>query len=337
MKRGVTIKDIAAKLNMSVSTVSKSLNDDPTISAATKERVKQLATEWNYIPNEAARNLKLNKTFTLGLIIPSMMDQFYTLAINGAEKLAGLEKYQVIVSQTHEDAETEERIVDLMKRTRVDGVIVVITKARQDMSIFRTLEDIGIPVVFFSRPPADDIFDYVSSDNEGGAFKATDFLVKKGHKRIGHLMGPASMPVSQMRLLGYKRALEENGMPFDNELVKAVDLTETSTQEAIEQFMEMKDAPTAIFAFKNYITLDAIEYLKSNHPKKLKQIDFTGFGNLPLFRYLDHKPIAIIEESAYEMGEAAAALLLDILRMGQPFGVRVAQHVKLNCRLVTEF
>ena len=124
----VTIKDIAAKLNMSFSTVSKALNNDPSISTPTRERVKQLAADWNYIPNEAARHFKLNKTFTLGLIIPNMLDQFFVLAINGAEKIAARENYNVIISQSHEDPTNEERIVDLMKRNRVDGLIVVITK-----------------------------------------------------------------------------------------------------------------------------------------------------------------------------------------------------------------
>ena len=182
MKKGVTIKDIALKLNMSVSTVSKALNNDLSISTPTKERVKQLANDWNYIPNEAARHFKLSKTFTLGLIIPNMLDQFFVLAINGAEKIAAIEKYNVIISQSHEDPANEERIVDLMKRNRVDGLIVVITKKTEDMSPFLKLKNIGIPLVFFARPPKDDSFDYVTADNEGGAFKATEYLIKKGHK-----------------------------------------------------------------------------------------------------------------------------------------------------------
>lgn len=334
MKKGVTIKDIAIKLNMSVSTVSKALNEDPSISQLTKERVKKLANEWNYIPNEAARNFKLSKSFTLGLIIPNMMDQFYALAINGAEKVAGVEKYNVIISQSNEDPEREEKIVDLMKRNRVDGLIVAISKNTQDMSTFEKLESVGIPVVFFARPPRDDSFDYITSDNEGGAFKATEFLIKKGHKRIGHLMGPESMPVSFNRLDGYKRALEKYKIPFDAQLVKSVDLTEQSTFAAMSRFMKMKSPPTAFFTFKNYVSLDAIEFLKKKYPEQLNNIDFAGFGNLPLFQYLDHKPVASIEESSYEMGEAAARLLFTIIKNQEPLETRVVQHVQINCKLL---
>src|SRR5258705_10196887 len=110
-----------------------------------------------------------------------------------------------------------------MKRSRVDGLMVVITKKSQDMLLFLNLKNIGIPVVFFARPPKDDSFDYVTADNEDGAFKATEYLIKKGHKRIGHLMGPESMAVSQLRLQGYKTAMQKNKIGFDPDLVKAVD------------------------------------------------------------------------------------------------------------------
>jgi DNA-binding LacI/PurR family transcriptional regulator len=331
LKKAITIKDIAAKLNMSFSTVSKALNNDASISVATRERVKKLAAEWNYIPNEAARHFKLNKTFTLGLIIPNMLDQFFATAINGVEKIASAEKYNVIVSQTQEDEQKQGQMIDLMKRNRVDGLIIAITKNTEDMTPFKNMANIGIPVVFIARPPKDDSFDYVSTDNEGGASKATKFLLKKGHKRIAHLMGPDSLNVSHTRLRGYKSALVENRIVYDPALVKSVDLTRESTFEAMKQLMAMKNPPTAIFTFKNYISLDAIEYLKRHLPKKLSKIDFAGFGNLPLFEYLDHKPIASIEESSFEMGEEAARLLFHIMRQEDR---QAAQHVQIRSNLV---
>ncbi len=334
MKKAVTIKDIALKLNMSVSTVSKALSNDLTISIPTRERVKKLANEWNYTPNEVARHFKLNKTFTLGLIIPDMLDEFYVLAINGAEKVAAMEKYNVIISQSHEDPAREENIVDLMKRNRVDGVIVAITKKTQDMTPFKKLEDIGIPVVFFARLPKDDSFDYVTADNEDGALIATEFLIKKGHNRVGHLMGPELMTVSNIRLQGYKTALQKNNIGFDPDLVKIVDLTEESTFLAMGQFMKMKSPPTAIFTFKNYISLDAIEYLKKKFPVMVEKFDFTGFGNLPLFRYLDHKPLASIEENSYQIGFEAAQLLFRNINLPKSEEKINPHHIKVPCKLV---
>lgn len=332
MKKGITLKDIARRLNMSVSTVSKALSGNITISEATKERVQKLAGEWNYIPNEAARHFKLNKTFTIGLIIPVMLDQYYVLAINGAEKVAVMEQYNVIISQSHEDPANEEKILDLMKRHRVDGLIIAITKNTRDTSPFHKLKYLGIPIVFIARTPKDDAFNYVSSNNAEGAFKATAYLVKKGHQRIAHLMGPETITASHSRLQGYKEALQKHNLPFDAGLLQVVDLTEQSTFAAMRRFMKMKSPPTAVFTFKNYISLDAIEYLKREHPQQLGTMDFVGFGNLPLFQYLDHKPTASIDENSYEIGVAAARLLFQVIK--EENDPPVAQHIQIPCKLV---
>ncbi|MEO6135444.1 MAG: LacI family DNA-binding transcriptional regulator [Ginsengibacter sp.] len=316
MRKAVTLKDIAKRLNMSISTVSKALNNDPSISGMTTERVKKLVAEWNYIPNEAARHFKLKRTFTIGLIIPTMLDEFYIPAINGAENIAVSEKYNVIILQSHEDPSNENKILELMMRNRVDGLIVAITKKTVDLSAFLKMQSAGIPVVFFVRPPNENIFDYVIVDSEGGAFTATEFLINKKHKRIGHLMGPPSLAISHLRLNGYKQALKKNKIKFDPELVIDVNLTEEATFSAMAKFMKMKNPPTAIFSFKNYINLDAIEFLKKNYPKKVGKIDFTGFGNLPLFRYLDHKPVASIEENPFQIGLEAAKLLIKKIDSG---------------------
>lgn len=334
MKKGVTLKDIAVKLNMSVSTVSKALSDDRSISAATRERVKKLAAEWQYIPNEAARHFKQNKSFTFGLIIPDLMDQFYVLAINGVEEVAAQNKYNVIVSQSHEDAAKEAGIVDIMIRSRVDGVIVAISKNTTDMSPFRKLIHTGIPVVFIARAPTEPSFDYVSADNEDGAMKAVEFLFKRGHKRIAHLMGPRGMPVSLYRLKGYQNALAKRGIAYDAALVKEIDFTEAGTHKAVRSLMRMKQPPTAIFVFKNYVSLEAIGYLKKHHPDKLDKIEMAGFGNLPILQYLDHKPVASIEENSHLMGTEAAQLLLQNMELPDSEERKTSKNIKVLCRVV---
>ncbi len=334
MKKGITIKDIAKKLNMSVSTVSKALNNDTSISALTKERVHQLAKEWNYNPNEAARHFKLNKSFTIGIIIPNLLDQFYVLAINGVEAIAEKENYNVILSQSHEEVNNEEKITNVMIRNRVDGVIVAITKNTVDMLLFQKLITMGIPVVCIAREPKNSSFNYVLSNNGEGAFKATGYLSRKGHRRIAHIMGPQVMQTSQVRLQGYKDALLKNNIPIYPELIKEVDFSERSTANAMKELMKSTSPPTAIFAFKTYITLDAIDFLKRTYPDKVDNIDFVGFGNLPLLQYLDHKPIASIEESSYEMGEEAARMLFQIINQQNGKQKQAEQHILIPCKLV---
>jgi len=334
MKKGVTIKDMAKRLNMSISTVSKALSNDASISILTKERVHTLAQEWNYIPNEAARHFKLNKSFTVGLIIPNLLDQFYVLAINGVESVAEKENYNVILSQSQEDVDKEEKITNVMIRNRVDGVIVAITKNTVEMRLFEKLISLGIPVVCIAREPKSASFNYVLSNNQEGAYKATDFLIKKGHRRIAHIMGPLSMQTSKVRFEGYKQALQKHKIPIDPELVKVVDFTETATGTAMKELMKLASPPTGIFTFKNYITLDAIYYLKRKYPDMVDKIDFVGFGNLPLLQYLDHKPLASIEESSYEMGEEAARLLFQMINEKADVEIETSQHIQIPCKLV---
>lgn len=262
MKKGITLKDIARKLNMSISTVSKALSSDHSISSLTKERVEKLAKEWGYIPNESARNFALNKSLTIGLIIPDLNDQFFVAAINGVEEIAEKENYNIILGQTHEDVMKEEKIGNVMIKNRVDGLIIAITKNTDDMAVFEKFKSVGIPVLCIVRQPKNCSFNCVSINNKEGAFKATNFLIEKGHRRIAHIMGPESLQISQLRLEGYKQALNENQISFDRELVKVVDFSNQQTDTAIHELMKLHSPPTAIFTFKNYITLDAIEFLK---------------------------------------------------------------------------
>ena len=313
MKKAIRLKDIAKKLNMSISTVSKSLSDHHSISLLTKERVKKAAQELDYVANESARHFQLNKRFTIGLIIPDLLDQFFVKAINGIEEIAIKENYNIIMAQSHEDLKKEENIANVMIRNRVDGLIVAVTKHTVDMELFQKFKVVGIPVIFIVREPQNRSFNYVSVNNVEGAFKATDFLIKKGHQRIAHIMGPKTLQISHIRLEGYQRALAENNIRLDLKLVKEVDFSKTETEKAMRQLMKLKIPPTAIFTFKNDITLDAITFIKQAYPEKLALIDFTDFGNLPLFEYLENKPIASIDENFYEVGKQAAMLLFEMI------------------------
>ena len=196
MKKGIRLKDIATKLNMSISTVSKSLNSDQSISPLTKRRVEELAKQWGYVPNESARHFKLNKTFTIGVILPDLTDQFYVAAINGVENIAEGEKYNIILGQTHEDVSKEENIANVMLKNRVDGLIVAVTKDTVDMTFFEKFNSVGIPVVCIIREPNNHSFNCVSINNEEGGFKATNFLIEKGHRRVAHIMGPKTLQIS---------------------------------------------------------------------------------------------------------------------------------------------
>ena len=153
VKKVPTIKEIAKRLNVSVSTVSRALHDHPSIGLRTRMQVQQVAKEINYEPNQAAIFFKQGKTFTLGVIIPNLQEQYFSIAINGIEKMAIENNYNVLISQSHDDPKREKQIVETMRRNRVDGIIVSVSKNSGDYKHFQELEQFNIPVVFFDRAP----------------------------------------------------------------------------------------------------------------------------------------------------------------------------------------
>ncbi len=332
VKKGVTIKDIAKKLNMSVSTVSKALSNHANISDLTKERVRRLAKDWNYVPNEAARHFKQSKSFTLGVVIPDLIDQFFVAAIRGVEEIAGKHKYQVIIAQSHEDPDKEEQIIKNLISNRVDGVIITISKNTNKSDLFTQLEQNGIPVVFLTRSFGQPIFNNVTADNIHAGSLAIDYLYQLGHRRIAHLMGPKILSTSHQRLEAYKKALEKLKIDFDLQLLREIDFSEEKTHQAMRELLKVKNPPTAFFVFKTYVSLDAINYVKIHHPKLLPKIDIIGFGNLPLIKYLDIKPKASLEENSYEMGLKAASLLMKLIN--NPTGSEPPVSIKIPCELI---
>jgi len=334
MKKGITLKDIARKLNMSVSTVSKSLNNDQAISTFTRERVRELADKWNYVANESARHFKLNRSFTIGLIIPDLQDHFFVKAINGIEAVAGKENYNILLAQSHESTCKEQSVVNMMIRNRVDGLIAAVTKNTTDMTVFEKCRTVGIPVIYIVREPVEKHASFVSVNNVEGAFKATRFLIKKGHSRIAYIMGPETMPISMARLEGYKQALQNSSIPFDKDLVQVVNFSEEETEKAMHALMKLKHPPTGIFTFKNDISLDAISFLKRKYPERLGKIDFTDFGNLPLFKYLDYKPVASVVEDFFEVGRQAAVLMLKMIAENKTTEEVWYSNVKIPCKLI---
>jgi LacI family transcriptional regulator len=250
------------------------------------------------------------------------------------EEIVEKEHYNIILNQTHEDVVKEENIANSMIKNRVDGVIVAVTKNTVDLSFLDKFKLVGIPVMCIVREPKKHSFSCVSINNREGAFKATRFLIEKGHRRIAHIMGPETLQISHLRLEGYKQALEENNTPVHKNLIRVVDFTKPQTEKAMTELMQLKSPPTGIFTFKNCITLDAIGFLKKHYPERINSIDFTDFGNLPLFDYLEKKPAASIQEDFYEVGKQAAVLLFQMINEETSVSTQEPTNLEIPCELI---
>lgn len=332
-KKLPTIKEIARQLNISVSTVSRALHDHASIGLRTKARVKQLAEELGYEPNQTAIFFKQRKTFTIGVVLPYLIEDFFAGAISGIEDVAIQHKYNVLVGQSHDDVDREKAIITAMKNQRVDGIIVSLSKHTRNLDHFQALEKYQIPVVFFDRVPASNDFNKVAFDMPEGTHQAISFLMKKGHRRIGIINGPKEMKSSKERTDTYMNVLQKKRLKIDLSLVAYCNLTKQGTAEAMETLLNLKQPPTAILAINDYVALDAIQYAKSRNLVNNKDIYFVSYANLPITGYLENPPMASLEQYPKKQGAKAAEILFDLIQRGEEEAPR-PQNILIQGELV---
>ena len=332
-QKPATIKEIAQRLNVSVSTVSRALHDHPSIGLRTKMQVQKLAEELHYEPNQAAISFKQGKTMTLGVILPSLGEEFFSMAINGIEDVATQNKYTVLIGQSHDNTEREVQIVDTMRRHRVDGLIVSLAKTTKSYEHFEQLEKYNIPVVFFDRVPGNPAAYTVSCNLQNSSVELVDWLVQQGHKKIGFIKGPDAILHSRERLIGYQEGLKKHRIKPDTAFVVATDLSVTKTNDAMHKLLALKNRPTAVIAFNDYVALDAIKYARSQGVRINKDISFVSYANLPITSYMDYPPVASVEQFPYQQAEKATQILLQLITTKEA-GDSIPRKVILESKVI---
>lgn len=300
-------------LHLSVSTVSRALHDSKNISPATIKRVKEVAAELEYEPNQTAMFLQSGKTLTLGVILPHLSEAFFSQAISGIEDFASEHNYNVLMGQSHDDTDREKKIVEAMKNHRVDGLLVSIAKTTKDFSHFEVLKKYDIPVVFFDCVPEIDDVHSVTCKLEAGMNEAVEFLSKKGHSRIAYISGPRDLLANRERMAGYQSSLKLLHIGYNPQYVVHSDLSKESTHYAMQNLLSLKEGPTAVIAFNDYVALDAMQYASKMNIRINKDISFVSFSNLPVYNYMENPPLASVEQFPYRQGQRATELLLEIL------------------------
>lgn len=313
MDKVITIKEIASRLNISPSTVSRALHDHKSIGLRTKTNVKKMAKELNYEPNQTAIFFQQRKTFTIGVILPELSEAFFSSAISGIEDCANKHSYTVLMGQSHDNADREKQLVETMKNHRVDGLIVSITKNTVSYEHFENIKKYDIPVVFFDRIPNMQNIHYVACNMASGTTQAFNFLRKLGHKTIGMINGPMNLLASKERLEGYRNALTKARLKYDPSLIMSCDLSRESVYRVTEKLLQLKKKPTAIIAFNDYVLLDAVNAAKKMKLKINKDISFVSYANLPIGNYSAHPPLASVEQFSYQQGHKAMQIILDLL------------------------
>jgi DNA-binding LacI/PurR family transcriptional regulator len=313
MNKLPTIKEIATKLNISASTVSRALHDHPSIGWVTTMRVKRLAEQLNYEPNFSAISFKQRKTFTIGVLLPNLSEIFFSKAISGIEEFASTKKYNVLMGQSLDDPERELRIVESMKNHRVDGMIVSVSKNTTCFDHFEQLQHYNIPIVFFDCVPERRDVHYSACNLESGMLKAIDAMVGKGIRDIALINGPADLHASKQRQQIYYKGLKMHDIPFNPQLMCSTDLSKAGNEAAVQALLSQEHPPKAIITFNDYLALDAIMVAKSKGLVINKDIYFISFANLPIWSYMSDRPFASIEQFPQMQAEKATEILFSLL------------------------
>ncbi|WP_047550568.1 LacI family DNA-binding transcriptional regulator [Psychroserpens sp. Hel_I_66] len=310
MKKKVTIYDIAKKLELTAATVSRALNNNIKISEKTRKLVQDTATEMNYEQNTLARALKSGKSYNVGVIVPRIDSNFFASVIRGIEEELYPKGYHVIICQTHDQEKLETGNINSLLNAQVDGILMSISNSKTKNKIFNNIAQKQVPLIFFDRKKDISGVSSVTIDDFSGSYIATKHLIEQGCKRIAHLSNDRSLEIFKNRYLGYKQAIIDHGLEFDESLVIETFSKVDEGRKVTKQLLNMAIPPDAIFSSSDFTALGAIEEIKESGLRIPEDISVIGFSNEPFTRFMELS-ITSVDQSPIEMGRRAAKLFLE--------------------------
>lgn len=312
----ITLKDIAYQLGISVTTVSKALKGRSDVSEKTKVTVQNLAKELNYTPNSVAVNLRTKNTRTIGVIIPTIVHQFFSKVIDGIIDEAEKQGYFVITLQSNENLEFEKKQLDLLLRKRVDGILISLSNETIKFDHLTDILKKDIPIVMFDKIGKLVPCSKVIIDDRKAAYDAVSHLINQGYKRIAHFRGGLTPQNSIDRFLGYKKALENNGLTFDPSLVYICGNNsdfDDGYKNAEKLFKEHKNNVDAVFAITDVVAVGIIKYCNDNKIKIPADIAVFGFSNWFMSSVISPS-LSTVVQPGFEMGRKSTEILIDEIK-----------------------
>jgi LacI family transcriptional regulator len=314
-QREITIYDIAKHLQISATTVSRGLKNHPAINKNTRKKIADAAKELGYRSNTFASSLRSNRTHTIGVIVPRLNSNFMSAVLAGMEDAASRENYNLIITQSLEKREKEKANAHTMFNKRVDGLLISLAYDTENISHLQPFFNKGIPVVFFDRTYPHAESTSILIDNFKAAYDVTKHLLEQGCKRIMHLGGNMLRDVYSERLRGYKKALQDHKIPFDEKLIYISNLNEQAGSDAAENILKMRPGkrPDAVFGANDTVTVHCMIYLKAAGIKIPGDIAFAGFNNDPISKVIEPN-LTTVNYSGYHVGEVAVMNLINHLK-----------------------
>lgn len=313
MKRKVTLKQIARELDVSISTVSKSLKNSPEISEDTRLKVQAFAKLYNYKPNNIALSLKNKKTKTIGIIIPEIVHHFFATVISGIEQVANETGYNVIVCLSNESFDKEVINLEMLANGSTDGFIMSLSKETQQKKDFHHLQEVinqGMPIVMFDRITNEILTDKVIIDDQLSAYQAVSHLIEEGRKKIALITTVDYVSVGKLRTDGYLKALSDHSIPINNDLIIKIEDIENCS-EAINDLITNQDID-AVFAVNELFAVVAIKAASKQEIKIPEEMSVIAFTDGIISKF-SSPTITTVSQNGVKMGRKAAEMLIERL------------------------
>ncbi len=305
----VTIKDIARALNISISTVSRALRGLPEIHPDTRNAVMKLAEELDYQPNQLAKNLVKSRTKTIGVVFPNLSYHYFSAMLNSIEETAMQAGYSVLVTQTNESYVRETVCIENLLRSRVEGLIISLSRDTVYLDHVEKLIKREIPVVLVDRTAESLPTTRVIVDNQAAAFKATEHLIKQGCRRIGFLAGPAQLSLSQQRIDGYLKATAQYGVMAGEQYIRYCDYTSENTIVQTLSLMSLPQPPDGVVAISDRIAYPALYAMQQKGLSVPADVAVVSFNNEPVSAFFS-PALSSVSQPIAEMAQETVRLLL---------------------------
>lgn len=330
-----TLKEIADQLGISITTVSKSLKGYSDVSEKTKKAVIELAQKLHYSPNSFAVNLRTKESKTIGLIIPTLVHDFFSSVIKGILEEAEKRDYLVIILQSNEKIEFEKKQINLLLNKRVDGILMSLSNETGDFEHLKSIIAHKTPLVLFDKIAKLVNCSKITINDKKAAYDAVCYLIKKGYKKIAHFRGSYLPQNAIDRFLGYKKALEDNGIPYDSSLVYVCE-NNADFEDGYDNAKKVtKEHPEidAIFAVTDLVAIGIIKYFNEIEISIPQRIAVLGFSNWFMSSVISPK-LSTIDQPGFEIGRRSAAILFDEINLKKKNLPVIFQSIELETNII---
>jgi len=330
-RKTVTIHDIAQIAGVSISTVSRVINDNPTVKQKTRNRVQNVLEELHYEKQKSTSRKRFIASKIIGLIIPDILNPFFTVLIKGIENAAKIQGYSIILCDSENDVDIETKHTETLLKNGIEGLIFIPAAGRNNL--LHTLISDDFPLVFLDRKIGNERTNYVVSANEEGAYHAVKYLLSLGHTNILYIAGDRQLSTEIDRFNGYRRAIEEANIPLNTELLINGEYSWEKAYTEVTTLLAADTRFTSIFASSDIMAFGAKQAVEDNGKRIPDDISIIGFDDIPFSSAIS---LTTVSQPAYEMGKNAMLMLIDLMkgRISPPQRIvlRPSMIIRGSCR-----